>query len=349
MNAKLGLALVALVSVGVFALPSTVALFAGQHDFVNIDAQGNQISCVKCHADIQAEISAQGTDPATGTKSPHANFTCEACHRIEAGKASGDDVFSTITYKDAVSGATRKLIVLGGDMYARNVPAQILEGDTNAQIAAQATISGNKLSSSVNASPCYPSANCTDPSAILLAQAPRTMQASALYTQTGINKDARFDPSKVTWKETNIGLPNNSQTVNFTGVGSRTSNPGTAYHAASLVSCFECHGGEAPTSHHDADYTTGIGCAQCHYSSGSKSLTSQIVAGGFGLTNNAGDTGAIEAHKKFQTTADDNISRQTIVNGQTVSNGACVACHTHVAVDITYNNQRHTSSSLING
>ena len=45
MNAKFTLAIIALVGIGVFALPSTMSLFAGQHSFYNIDATGNQIPC----------------------------------------------------------------------------------------------------------------------------------------------------------------------------------------------------------------------------------------------------------------------------------------------------------------
>jgi len=38
MNAKTTLVLIALIGVGLFALPQTTALFAGQHSFTNIDA-----------------------------------------------------------------------------------------------------------------------------------------------------------------------------------------------------------------------------------------------------------------------------------------------------------------------
>ncbi|HEY6586596.1 MAG TPA: hypothetical protein VIY97_05420, partial [Candidatus Methanoperedens sp.] len=67
MNAKFTLAIIALVGIGVFALPSTMSLFAGQHSFYNIDATGNQIPCVKCHGDVKAELGSNAnTNPANG-------------------------------------------------------------------------------------------------------------------------------------------------------------------------------------------------------------------------------------------------------------------------------------------
>jgi len=46
---------IAVVAVGLFALPSTVSLFSGQHRWYNISGTGNEIPCIKCHADIYDE------------------------------------------------------------------------------------------------------------------------------------------------------------------------------------------------------------------------------------------------------------------------------------------------------
>jgi len=97
MNTKFTLSIIALVGIGVFALPSTMSLFAGQHSFYNIDETGNQIPCQKCHGDIQAELSAN-PNAKTGTPGPHAAMSCEYCHRIEAGASSGDDAIWLINY-----------------------------------------------------------------------------------------------------------------------------------------------------------------------------------------------------------------------------------------------------------
>jgi hypothetical protein len=73
-------------------------------------------------------------------------------------------------------------------------------------------------------------------------------------------------------------------------------------------------------------------CQKCHYgTSSSGDFTRSLWAGGFGLTGVTGDTGATEAHNEF-TKTDDGITRFEYG----ASNGACVACHTHVNVDITY-------------
>jgi len=91
MNTKFTLAIIALVGIGVFALPSTMSLFAGQHSFYNIDAVGNQIPCQKCHGDIKAELQSNtnlGTGALnTGTMGPHYSMKCEYCHRAEPGYA----------------------------------------------------------------------------------------------------------------------------------------------------------------------------------------------------------------------------------------------------------------------
>jgi hypothetical protein len=43
MDKKFVLVVIALLGIGLWALPSTMSLFAGQYSFVNIDATGNQI------------------------------------------------------------------------------------------------------------------------------------------------------------------------------------------------------------------------------------------------------------------------------------------------------------------
>lgn len=320
MNAKTTMVLIALIGVGLFALPQTTALFAGQHSFVNIDATGNQIECVKCHGDVNAELGSS-TSLTTGTPGAHAAFKCEYCHRVEAGKASGDNAYADLKYTDG--DVTRILVVALYDLEAMNIPDSM--GTTTVSTT---TVSGNPTAK-MSVSPCYPAANCTaNPSAVLLPLPTvyPNMHIVALYASgapidtSNATKNGLFEANKVTWNTTGA-----TPVANLTGAGSRTSNPGSLYHAASLVSCLECHGGEVQNQHRPA----GGSCNDCHYSSGSKSLLN-IGAGGFGLTTIAGDTGTLEAHNEF-VKKNDNITRF-----DTASNGACVACHTHVAVDITY-------------
>ena len=143
------------------------------------------------------------------------------------------------------------------------------------------------------------------------------------------------------------------------GAGSNEVTPGTRYHAASLVSCMECHGGEQkkgaagyeidtaePYNHADwlIDPTSGGSCTNCHYGSGGSAREFALAAGGFqsggvGLTTGSAEEGAVEAHNEF-VIADSNGVLRTAVDGYGASNIACVACHTHVAVDINF--QRHT-------
>lgn len=87
---KLALMAIAIVAVGIFALPSTLSLFAGQHVWYDIGDDGNQIPCKKCHADVYEEYLLTGVH---GTLSGGAssNVTgadpdaaCGACHRLDS-------------------------------------------------------------------------------------------------------------------------------------------------------------------------------------------------------------------------------------------------------------------------
>lgn len=79
MNSKILLLSVAVISVGLFAMPSTLSLFAGQHTFDS----GSQVSCAKCHQDIYNELS--GAVARYGTSTAHKGTTlleaCGGCHK----------------------------------------------------------------------------------------------------------------------------------------------------------------------------------------------------------------------------------------------------------------------------
>jgi len=89
-NRKIVLLLVAVLAIGLFALPSTIAMFGGQHNWYDLGDDGNQVPCEKCHADIYDEI---------GNTGPHKNMSCWYCHRTSNltgyTYASGDGVGST--------------------------------------------------------------------------------------------------------------------------------------------------------------------------------------------------------------------------------------------------------------
>ncbi|MCZ7403131.1 MAG: hypothetical protein O8C61_12990 [Candidatus Methanoperedens sp.] len=55
MNSKIILLSFAVIAVGLFALPSTMSLFAGQHTWYNVE----DIPCKKCHQDIYDELTTQ--------------------------------------------------------------------------------------------------------------------------------------------------------------------------------------------------------------------------------------------------------------------------------------------------
>ncbi len=52
MNSKIMLLSIAVLTVGLFAMPSTVSLISGQHAFIAYNDDNQTLSCVACHADV---------------------------------------------------------------------------------------------------------------------------------------------------------------------------------------------------------------------------------------------------------------------------------------------------------
>lgn len=76
MNTKMTLISIAIISIGVFVLPNTLAIFSGQHTF---DKAGNTTICAKCHSDVISEMQSgsyhKSLIPASG-----GNIECKGCH-----------------------------------------------------------------------------------------------------------------------------------------------------------------------------------------------------------------------------------------------------------------------------
>ena len=372
MNKKLAIVLVALIGIGLFALPQTMALFAGQHSFYNIDPTGNQVPCDKCHGDIQAELES-GISTLTGTPGPHADMKCEFCHRLQIGQSSGDDAYVVVQYQgtaldntDAPVTARRYLVMKVAEYEAQKYPATISNSETaTTQVISGATSGGSPGS----ISPLYNPGgwNYSNTTFEWVARQRQTDVINetgvgvvtniargyiyALYDGAGQPIDTNgttrytaFTPSKVTWNTSGVTGPTSQPEVVLDGAGSRTVNSGSRYHAASLVACMDCHAGSSPQPGHE---TARLGmtsptdeefCQDCHYGTELPgSLRSYALsAGGFGmgLTNEGFDTGEAEVHKPM-VVAQDSIS---VFGGRysPASNDACVACHTHVDVQIQY-------------
>jgi cytochrome c551/c552 len=118
-NNKVALMVIAVVAIGIFALPSTLSLFAGQHVWYDLEGAGNDVPCEKCHAEIFDEymLSVNGVHKTLaegeGRSSNElgSNYSvrkaCGACHRIatEGTFASGEGDGST-PGKEAHAAAT---------------------------------------------------------------------------------------------------------------------------------------------------------------------------------------------------------------------------------------------------
>ncbi|MDF1531710.1 MAG: hypothetical protein P1P72_05250 [ANME-2 cluster archaeon] len=291
----------------------------------------------------------------TGTDGPHANFECSYCHRVEAGASSGDNAFARVTYETDVAGVNNRYIAISvRDMEEMNYPDTLVVNAT--------TVSGLKDSyrPGYSVSPVQTGFELNDTVVLTLSGSAGGVRLIATYDATtgepiDTNPATRYNGLMLSriasWDPGSRG----SLTPNMTGIGSEAVNPGSAYHAASLVSCMECHGGadHGPLGHYsrivDGENPAGTPCSDCHYGPVDSHTYDwrELDAGGFGVTvDNPDDTGISEAHMAY-VKADDGFTRyggSSLTNETAlyVSNGACVACHTHVQVDITYNKANTT-------
>jgi hypothetical protein len=79
---KIALLSIAVLAIGIFALPGTMSLFAGQHVWYDLSTGINEVPCEKCHADVYEEMQSD-------QNGAHGNLTCDMCHRTP---------FSNFTY-----------------------------------------------------------------------------------------------------------------------------------------------------------------------------------------------------------------------------------------------------------
>ena len=99
-GSKIGLLLIAVVAIGIFALPSTISVFSGQHTWYDIASDG--VPCVKCHADKYEEFSM--SEVHSSFASSDSSDVCYVCHRADpdlkyadGGGSPGGDVHAAST------------------------------------------------------------------------------------------------------------------------------------------------------------------------------------------------------------------------------------------------------------
>ncbi len=86
MQGKFILLSVAVLSIGIFALPNTVSLFEGQHTWKNLTEVAGDNTCRKCHEDIYEEMHGAGNYVhwnVPGTKGTNDVFRCSECHTVD--------------------------------------------------------------------------------------------------------------------------------------------------------------------------------------------------------------------------------------------------------------------------
>lgn len=88
MNNKIMLLAIAVISVGLFAMPTTLSLFSGQHTFY----AGEDVKCEKCHQDIYNEMTS--TSSGSTAHRTTALQACEGCHKSTVAGFSGNVPFN---------------------------------------------------------------------------------------------------------------------------------------------------------------------------------------------------------------------------------------------------------------
>lgn len=83
MNSKVILLSFAVVAVGLFALPSTMSLFSGQHTWYN----GSNVDCKKCHQDIYDEITSPENIYHEAFQTSYGD-ACGRCHTTSKSSSS---------------------------------------------------------------------------------------------------------------------------------------------------------------------------------------------------------------------------------------------------------------------
>ncbi|KAF5413252.1 MAG: hypothetical protein C5S38_06915 [Candidatus Methanophagaceae archaeon] len=99
---KIALLAIAVVAIGIFALPSTVSLFSGQHSWYDLGGSESDVPCMKCHGDIDDEM----RDPLNGVHRNLSSPTCD-CHRVNTSTTRlGTGVASSSNSTGPIPGTT---------------------------------------------------------------------------------------------------------------------------------------------------------------------------------------------------------------------------------------------------
>ena len=91
------------------------------------------------------------------------------------------------------------------------------------------------------------------------------------------------------------------------------------------LSCHQVEFGNGTQFKKGAHAATIVPCGYCHFNS-----SNAPVAGGFGLSDLAGDTGELASHRSF-------VLKSRDVHLMSNESESCVACHTPVNVSILFN------------
>jgi len=312
------LLLVAVIATAVYVLPVVISLFSGMHTFYS----PGDSKCLKCHADIQSEVS---------LSSLHATFSCENCH-------------SQIDPNQSHSGAAviRCLTCHG------TPPTTVTDKNNNTLTAPTASIFGENataldphspLVASANQSPLLAGENeaciaChTQKSIEIIYDYPDTYSFNAINAYNATLQDSGW---------TVVGYRRVNNVQNPVSVNTSTGYLGEHITIPPAnISCEKCHkdirGQLNNSMHHFAFYcrschlpeqhsTSQATCLYCH------GTTPRIVTGRDGnsyFSSPAIGLDSPEAHQPMLATANTtNTSRD--------NSEACSACHSSYNLNITY-------------
>ncbi len=227
--------IVAVLTIGIIAIPSIYSLFAGQHSFYD---KGTSI-CLKCHADIKIELD---------SSLHHLSFTCENCHVL--------NITSNLTHGNVIS--PRCLDCHG------TPPGIVTDSQRNTLIAPIARIFGENVSNGESHNPFVESANSSlfmkgENEACISCHTRKSLTISMTYADT-----YKFNANRMT--DSTWQLQNYYKNTEKTGsllIQSTESAGRHSFPSTSSINCEKCHPnirGELNNSFHH----TSFSCNSCH-------------------------------------------------------------------------------------
>lgn len=242
MNSKILVLSVAVIAVGLFALPSTMSLFSGQHTWYNLD----EFPCQKCHQDIYDELTSVSNPYHEGFEASYGN-ACARCH-VSPNATNFNKTGANMSLGQWIAYASKSTAITGSVSFTAHAAITV---ECLACHGTSSTAYANKIQGSSEAHRDFYYASVSDKEVgdvnySSLKAAGIITTAPQWYSTTGNQTVVKLKGTNtacigchthatvnITWKrsigyEMTANVTNAGWDVNFTGVSSTTSTTTTS-------------------------------------------------------------------------------------------------------------------------